>query len=91
MRHAATVAISTITESSLPAIVKSYLCQAVDDANHGHTSTANWIPVRATSGASARRAWRRKLSASLRTSTYTQSREGVARERHNRNPDRPAD
>ena len=46
MRHAATVAISTITESSLPAIVKSYMCQAVDDANHGHTSTANWIPVR---------------------------------------------
>jgi hypothetical protein len=46
MRSPATVAISTINQSTLPMFVKSMLCQAVDDAAFGHTTTANWIPVR---------------------------------------------
>jgi hypothetical protein len=46
MRSAATVAISTINQSTLPMFVKSMLCQAVDDAAFGHTTSANWVPVR---------------------------------------------
>lgn len=46
MRSAATVAINTINESTMPIFVKSLMCQAVDDAAFGHTTSANWVPVR---------------------------------------------
>jgi len=47
MRRTATLALGTIAESTLPAIVKAALSDAVKAAQSGHTTTANWIPARA--------------------------------------------
>jgi hypothetical protein len=46
MKKAEKQALSTINESTLPVFVKALMCQAVDDAVWGHTTSANWIPVR---------------------------------------------
>lgn len=46
MKRTATLALGTIAESTLPAIVKAAMSDAVEAAQSGHTTTANWLPVR---------------------------------------------